>query len=270
MKAFKTCRARVLRADSHFQASAKLWAEFSEGDTYRPIVDVESDGRGTISVVPRGKLRPLFAIQVGEIFYQLRAALDSLVYQASIYDSGQDPPPDHEYLEFPFRSTSAAFNKPNVARKIDPLSPKRRTIVETVQPYNAPNVTSTERDTILALANLNHWARIDRHRRLHFIGSWASPKGGPQFRPPSGVVIRNVVVTSATGHFLEDESKIASFVADGWKPTMQMQANPNLFIDIAINEPDPTGAVTQMILDDAINGVMQAVQVVMERFELSY
>ncbi len=66
---------------------------------------------------------------------------------------------------------------------------------------------------------------------------------------------------------MEDENIVASFVVDGWEPSMHFEANPKVFIDISVNEPGPLG--TNPTMSDASNAIMQAVQVVLKRFESS-
>ena len=96
---FFDCRERILRADSHLKASTERWNDFVEDEPYTVSIDVKSDGTGAISVVPMyDQLPTLFSIELGEMLYQLRAALDSLVYQAAIYDARQDPPPNAQQL----------------------------------------------------------------------------------------------------------------------------------------------------------------------------
>jgi len=136
-----------------------------------------------------------------------------------------------------------------------------------VQPYNAPNVDADERHLIESLITLNSWAQIDRHRRLHLIGSWAS-EAKPRLRVPEGVTVRSLTVTHPTGQFLEQDYEVAAFVLDGWKPGMPISANPDLFIDITVNESSPLG--DNVTLSVATNRLKRAVEAVWGRFEASY
>jgi hypothetical protein len=266
MRPFPDARERIARADFHFKAGAALWDRFLEDEPYGVSLNIEDDGSGEIFISPRYDPLPSnWSIEFGEMLYQLRAALDSLVYQAAINDSGQDPPPDQHRLEFPFRETPDEFGR--AAWKIGPLADARRSIIESVQPYQAAGAADDDRATITALATLNRWAAIDRHRRLHVIGSWAT-RAEPQFRLPEGVTLRRVEVVPGAGQFLEDDSVVARFVLDGWQPRLPLQANPNLFIDITVAEAGPMGE--NPTLEDASNRLMQSVQVVLKRFENSY
>ncbi len=39
------------------------------------------------------------------------------------------------------------------------------------------------------------------------------------------------------GLLLDEESQLATFVRDGWEPGMHIEANPDVVIDVASNEP---------------------------------
>jgi hypothetical protein len=79
---------RILRADVLQQLSIEAWDKFSGDDAaYQPVVEINNQGRGVIGVILRhDSLPPLFSLQLGEMLYQLRAALDSLIYSAAIYE----------------------------------------------------------------------------------------------------------------------------------------------------------------------------------------
>ena len=71
-----------------------------------------------------------------------------------------------------------------------------------------------------------------------------------------------------SGQFLEDQNEVASFVLKGWQEGMRMQANPNLFIDLTVQESGANGDNPRMT--DACNMFMTAVKEVLRRFEDSY
>jgi len=235
---FEGCWERIHRAQAHSEAFSKIWNDLCEGDTYRAVVRVDDDGAGRIWVEPMhlSGFPPIAALELGEMLYQLRAALDGSIYEAAILDSGQNPPPNENSLAFPICTTPEEFNK--AAGKIRPLADKRRTFIKSVQPYNAPNLAP---ELVVLNCNrsvgiLSDWARKDRHRKLHVVGSWAS-RAHPKLRLPAGVSLVSMTVTGVG--FLEHESQIAAFRLDGWKPGMNIEANPDLMIDVAVDEVPP-------------------------------
>ena len=176
LRSFIGCLERVARAQAHAAAFAKAWSDFLDDDPYDTHLEISEDGTGTIAVVPRYEPLPaVFSLELGEILYQLRAALDGAIYACAIEETGQDPPPNSRDLEFPICATAEHFKK--VDRKIRPLTGERREIVEACQPYNMvpnldPEIAFLSPHRTLAI--LNDWARKDRHRTLHVVASWGS------------------------------------------------------------------------------------------------
>lgn len=227
-------RLRLEQANAHRGRIAKLWNGFIEGDEpYVPVVQVDREGNGVIHVYPSDDFPgDELSLEFGEMLYQLRAALDSLVYEVAILDSGQDPPPDAEKLEFPFRGSEPKFD--SVAWKIAPLTKQHQDMIKSVQPYTAGEGDDAQRVVAESLDILNDWARKDRHRGLHVIAHWAANKD-PLFDLPDGCALAWVAITHDDS--LEKESEVASFRLAGYVPGMEVVADPNLTIDISINEP---------------------------------
>ena len=76
----------------HHREIAEIWEAFLQKDEpYSTVVYVDHDGEGRISVYAND-LPDELSLEFGELLYQLRATLDSLVYELAIIDSGQDPP----------------------------------------------------------------------------------------------------------------------------------------------------------------------------------
>lgn len=196
-------RARLDRAKMHSQKFGGIWNSFlKEEEPYFPIVTTNDEGEGWIFVraaesFPGEQL----SLHFGEMLYQLRAALDSLVYEVAILDSSKDPPPDQERLEFIFRGSEEDFDK--AAWKIKPLSGQHRAMIKSVQPYDIDQRGEAEQIVAGILNELNDLARKDRHRGLRVIASWVSNKN-PQHRNPSprmqpGVAHRDRGRTSERG-----------------------------------------------------------------------
>lgn len=233
--AFYSCWQRYRRADAHAKAFMDMWNAFTKDDPYTPSVHVEADGTGSIWV-RCDRMPDMLPLYLGEMLYQLRAALDGCVYESVILETRKVPPPNAENLEFPITDSAERFKKSGW--KMRPLSKQRRRMIEAVQPYNAALFDADVRLANETLGILNDWARKDRHRTLHVVGSWAS-RLNPMLVVPDGVRIVSLT-TSPGGFFDEDHDyEVASFVLEGWKPGMEVEANPNLLLDIAVDEPPP-------------------------------
>lgn len=266
---FQTSRDRIERAKAHRQAFGKAWSDFlDEPDPYDIGVHVNDDGTGELWIQPSRPLPIELSLELGELLYQLRAALDACIYQAAIIDSGQDPPPNENALEFPICATEATFKRS--ARKIAPLTNKRiRKFIHDIQPCNIPNLKAAGAEWLPeTLALLNEWARRDRHRKLHVVGSWPA-EADPQLRLPNGVTLRTMKVVGL-GLLLDKRGQLATFVLDGWERGMQIEANPNAVIDVASDEAPPSKNPSDT-LDMRTQQMIAAVEfIVTNPFEKTY
>lgn len=253
---------RLERAESHRARFANVWNGFIESEAYESSCNVDPEGEGAILVDAR-PLPEELSLVLGELLYQLRAALDSLIYEVAVIDSGEDPPPDADKLEFPIRTDSGAqFD--SVAWKLGPLSQEHRTMIESIQPYRAQNQYPWQINFMFSsLEMLNDWARKDRHRGLHVVASWASNKN-PILDLPPGVYLRAMIVTP--DGLLEHESEVARFFLDGWEPGMDLQANPNLAIDVALQDaPEPRS--DDDTLNERVRFMIATVRLIIDGFE---
>jgi hypothetical protein len=170
---FQACWDRVGRAEVHRQALIKIWNDLDTGKVYSSEAQMDDDGNGKffIRAAERDWLLP-FSLQFGEMLYQLRAALDSCVYDAAVLEfGGQNPPPDEEQWNFPISATKKKFD--NVVLRMKNLPTRLHGLLEAVQPYAGAvgRAIGQVWDLGQVLYVLNEWARIDRHRRLHLAGS---------------------------------------------------------------------------------------------------
>src|ERR1700676_1513406 len=108
---FDTCRHRIDRAEFHADALAKIWNRLDTNKTYTTRVKCNDDGTGEIFISPTNTdwLAP-FALEFGEMLYQLRAALDSCIYDCAVLQLRQNPPPKENSWLFPICSTPRDFN----------------------------------------------------------------------------------------------------------------------------------------------------------------
>lgn len=267
LREFKGCWDRIYRAEAHCKELAKAWSEFLENEPYAVVLQMNDDGTGTLSVdYGHDALPDFFALQIGELLYHLRATLDASIYASAILESGQNPPPYEKNLEFPICDSFDDFKKSTW--KIRPLSQERLSFIEQIQPYNVPELAPELKVFNLnrALSILNDWARKDRHRTLHAVGSYAS-SANPRFILPDGCYMRFLGVTY--DGFLEHESLIAEFEIAGFAPGMEVQANPDLVIDIAVNEtPEP--CADNDILGTRLQAMIYATKVVVGTLERSF
>ncbi len=246
----------------------KAWGEFlDEPEPYDFSVRVEDDGTGKLWIEPTKPVPSVLALELGELLYQLRAGLDAAIYQAAICDTGQDPPPDDNALEFPICRTVKGFERS--ARKIAPLTNRKLlAFIHKVQPCHISELKAEGAEWVpQTLELLNDWARKDRHRALHVVGSWPAA-GEPLFDLPTGVKVVDVELTGI-GKMLEGHQELARFVLSGWERDMKMSANPNTFIEIASSE-DPPPRSPADTFEMRVKQLFAVVELVLKAFEQGY
>jgi hypothetical protein len=262
MKLHRT-RARLERAKVHSREFGRIWNNFLKQDEpYAISVPIDRDGTGVIYVEPVDLPREALSLELGEMLYQLRAALDSLVYELAIIDSGQNPPPDADKLEFPIRSSKSSFDQ--AAWKIAPLSKLHRDMVESVQPYDVAQRPEGHRVAAQALEVINDLARKDRHRGLRVVASWGANRNPHISAMPTGCSLE--WLTTAPDGILEHESVVARFKLRGWHSDLEIEANPDLTIDVTIEDAAPP-VDDEDTLFSRVRTMIAVVVVVIEGFE---
>lgn len=99
-----------------------------------------------------------FGILVGEICQNLRIALEYLVHELALLDSGEN-----HRTQFPIATTLAEFSGQTSGRRnsLSGLSSSHVAMIEKLQPYNGG----------IWLKNLQSFSNKDKHRTLHGISS---------------------------------------------------------------------------------------------------
>ena len=259
-------RARLERAKVHNSEFGRIWNDFVHGDEsepYYPILQIQDDGEGVLYVdVSDAFPGEQLALHFGEMLYQLRAALDSLVYEVAIIDSGSNPPPDSEKLEFLIRGSEDSFDQS--AWKIAPLSDQHRQMIRSVQPYDVAGRGKGEALVARTFKELNDLARKDRHRGLRIVNAWVSNKN-PLVDVPPGATLDWLKVTP--DGLLDDSGELARFKVSGAAdPHAEVQANPNCAFDVTVEDAPPP-ADDEDTLAARARTMIACVSVVIEGFE---
>jgi hypothetical protein len=198
------------------------------------------------------------------MLYQLRSALDSCVYDAAIIEfGGADPPPDKEKWEFVFGGEPTKFDE--AMRRMKKIIPDElRGLIESVQPYKG--VTGGHEGKAWnvgeALVILNNWARLDRHRKLHLVGT-AAVAGNLRMVLPKGMSVEYCNFTMGA-NLLEYDQELASFKIRDFIPGTKIHMNPQFTFDIAVDE------IPRVRLEEISLAMFLSVQIVRERFEGHY
>ena len=159
-------RAKIERAKEHFQV---LQPEVSAFLKLNPYSIVDEHNPYSRHHILRAKVHldtpPRLGIIAGDIFHNLRSALDHLVWQLVLLNSNT---PDDK-TAFPIFWEDSKWNPPkryesSGRRKIQGVAPSVEAIIERLQPYHR---TPFSEHPLFILHTLNI---RDKHKLLNFIG----------------------------------------------------------------------------------------------------
>lgn len=150
-------RAKLGRADEHLRELQAAARAFVKTDPY----SVENEERAADLDVARVSVREYPPLRLGLIFGDVlanwRSALDNLANEL-VYLNGQDP---GTRTSFPIFSDESDYARRG-RRRIKGVSDAHAAIIERLQPFQ--NQTDP---TIRALAVVNDYVNIDKHRTIH-------------------------------------------------------------------------------------------------------
>jgi hypothetical protein len=198
------------------------------------------------------------SLELGEFFYQIRAALDCVAFEAATLQPGFNVAPHEEQLYFPLAGSPKKF-KNSTFNKI-PFPGELRDWVELIQPYNASKTDNTRLHGINKVFGvINDCARKDRHRRLHVVAGHAVELEGFVKAPPQA---RITYVEGISCNLLENESEFLRFGFEGTCTGDEIHVDGEITLNIAVQEIPVTGPG----LDKFLSASQDAVQIVIERF----
>ncbi|HEY0309298.1 MAG TPA: hypothetical protein VGB94_14140 [Acidobacteriaceae bacterium] len=263
---FADSRRRIRRAVGHGKAFKEQWESLLHPESFATSVEVDGDWRsGVVKATPAAIPDHDLALELGEFFYQLRAALDGAIYTASALAEGINPPSNQDRVEFPICTTVSKFDSNAVNRL--PFPEVLRDWIETIQPYNTAKTANTTYSNLNeALLRLHDCARKDRHRRLHVVV--AAPRDVQwQFAitPPGKVVD----VQALDCNFLEGETVFMRFMIEGINPKIPCKINliTAVTMEVAIEElPTVMGGNIGIEMDK----ILRATEFVIDTFESGY
>ena len=207
---FKDSWKRIDRAIAHAKSVVNQWAELFDPSA-EPTVERRGPRRFVARVaVTRHKDNDI-GLELGEFFYQLRASLDGLAYEAMALATGCDPPPKVDRVEFPIYLDHDRFTECPFIKLTD--FPKELTDwLESIQPYRiglSPDPAINELGRRLRL--LHDCARKDRHRKLHVVVAGITKMGVHVSHTPN-ITISNVHPIPI--NFLTNATDFLGFDAD--------------------------------------------------------
>ncbi|CAN5408238.1 hypothetical protein BH10ACT5_BH10ACT5_14170 [soil metagenome] len=177
MDLFESARLRVERARIHAGEMTAAWNEYLEPHPFSFDLVRESDTTYLLRCEQHAALPELLSALFGEWLYNLRSALDYLVWAAAAYAAGCVPPPNEGGLQYPIYDDESAWERNRW--RLKQLAPHQVEMLETMQPFRSDADANY-------LGWINRLARIDRHRRLTTFTARVA-EANPVLAVPSGV-----------------------------------------------------------------------------------
>jgi hypothetical protein len=254
--------AKLKRAAEHYRTIKYKF--FGGLDTQLRTGTLERKRDGLEYRVRAGEIEPIpagLSLIFGDAYFNLRAALDYLVYQMHVRHyrgrlpvPGPGQPDIARQSAFPIRDrrpsspTSAWLN-------IENLAVRERTAIEWLQPYQTRG-SALVKDLREALLYINLLNNIDKHRELHLAQIMAMWVQVPRFASEFGFRQH-----PAFGVALESGAYVDTWTFLKPPPPEQMDMEPVFSTAVAI---EPGGSRTEAVAD--LGGLILAVDLVIKRF----
>jgi hypothetical protein len=273
---FKNSWSRIDRAKYHLAAFQTEWNRLAKASR-STITRLDKDsGWYTASFVVDESLRcaikmTTLPLILGEYAYQLRAALDGLIWDAITFKQGAEPASDAKNvtrLEFPILNGKVRdFNA--CAFHHFPFPDKLKTWMESIQPDSAEKPEGhPDRGLAGALEDIHNLARFDRHRRLRIVAALPTELyANIVFDPPEG--FKAVGWEGIPCNILGDEYDLLRFKVESvtGNPPRKIRIETNakfeiFFEDLATYKDLPSG--------ERLRNLMEAVVYVIRQFESEF
>ena len=196
--------------------------------------DGKTGGIGTVRAVFAKPFDRTLALELGEFFYQLRAALDGAFWEAAVIVLGGKVPAKPNSIEFPICANKDKFGTSSVHKL--PFPKKLYDLICSIQPYRVSEYADTPDESFLRMVQLLHdCARFDRHRELHVVAAFPSAGKATLF---SVQPYQFTHIQALRSNFLEDECHFLGFRIDGWDGTAEpdVALQGHLDIEISVKE----------------------------------
>lgn len=177
---------------------------------------------------------------IGEIFHDMRSALDHLVWQLASVTAGDVDPtkpldPWREELQFPilYRAKPKKFEIA-IKNRLNNVPAVAKDRIRDVQPYVVtPN--QPERDRLARLARMSN---IDKHQTLHVLTHYITPTQGPiiELEPTDYSITARW--DRPAGPVTADEV-LMRFSGSAAGPNPKVKVKPHIIPDVAFDELSP-------------------------------
>jgi len=177
MDLFESARLRVSRAQIRAREMSEAWNDYLAPHPFEFLLLRTSPTQYLVRLEQAEPVPLELSALFGEWLYNLRSALDHVVWASAAHASGSIPPAGEDGLQYPIYDTETTWKR-NLWR-LRPLPDHQVEMLHTMQPFNSDLDANF-------LGWINRLARIDRHRRL---AMWTARvvEAEPVFQIPSGI-----------------------------------------------------------------------------------
>ncbi len=200
--------------------------------------DFEHDGNmggiGSVRAIFGKPFDRTLALELGEFFYQLRAALDGAFWEAAVILLDGHAPAKPNGFEFPICPDKDKFDAGPIHKL--PFPKKLYNLICSIQPYRVAEYTGTAEENFIRTVKLLHdCARFDRHRELHVMAAFPSAGKATLFSVHPYQFTKIQVLKA---NFLENECHFLGFRIDGWDgaATPDIALQGHLDIEVSVKE----------------------------------
>lgn len=170
--------AKLDRAGSHLADLQKATKEFGESDFYEIVTDLPEKGRIVGKAVNVKRPGPEPGAMIGDVVHSIRSALDQLVFQLAMAESGPLSERTAKDSAFPIFRTGPKYRGEagrghgkgrGASYKIRGLSRPVQVSIERLQPYHR-----RKHPLLWALWQLEQLSNIDKHRLIPLTGAYTA------------------------------------------------------------------------------------------------
>lgn len=216
---FDACWLRIDRAEEHRREAAGVWNAFLDRHPFTTSLLHLGDGRHVFRIHQEEPTPAVMPVLIGEWAYNLRAALDYVVYETAVIASDRKPPPNAGKLQFPVFDDPKRFAASR--QSLRPLADHHLDLLELMQPYRHEDHETS------ALRWLNRIAREDRHRQLSVLTAYAA-----ELRPitavPQGCQVH---LEFGSRSLVDGVAEVCHFTVSPWQDGMEVSVNPQVGLD---------------------------------------
>jgi hypothetical protein len=199
---FTNSWGRLERAAKHLAAFTTEWAGMLADNGFSTFARYDKDSGWFIAsgVLTEAAAKRVsennLSLELGELAYQLRAALDGLIWETITHTQGFEPPADASRIEFPILNGKRRDFKECAFLK-HPFPEKLATWLESIQPDTDVKLEGDpDRGLNVTLEDIHNLARLDRHRRLRIVVAVPTKlKFGFTTDPVSRIIARERIET---------------------------------------------------------------------------